>query len=243
MRGLTVPVVSHPLEDEAEMDLSTNIKTSDLSERVLARPWFHQIDFGNGIVTPGVDDSPAKLTYIHMPDDLSGKTVIDIGAYDGFLSFEAERRGAQCVLATDHFCWTSNGMGDGQGFQIAHQALHSNVEARLISVEDLSPDTVGVFDLVLFLGVLYHAQDPLYYLRIAKSVCSEMMILETHVDALDYPRPAMVFYPGNTLNNDPSNFWGPNLNCVEAMLREVGFRKLIVFPPYQPARIVIHALL
>ncbi len=240
MHNRTIPV-PYPFENVAGIDPSASIRTDDLSSMVFGRPWFHRIDLGNGIVTPGVDDSPAKLSHIHMPDNLSGETVIDIGAYDGFFSFGAERRGAIRVLATDHYCWTASGMGDGQGFRIAHQALHSQVEARLIPVEELSPATVGVFDLVLFLGVLYHAQDPLRYLRIARSVCKEMMIVETHMDALDYSRPAMVFYPGNILNNDPSNFWGPNLKCIEAMLREVGFKKLIVFSPYQPARIVIHA--
>jgi tRNA (mo5U34)-methyltransferase len=68
-----------------------------------------------------------------------------------------------------------------------------------------------------------------------------MMILETHVDALDYERPAMVFYPGATLNEDPSNFWGPNTSCVAEMLKEVGFNKLIFFPPWHPDRVVVHA--
>jgi tRNA (mo5U34)-methyltransferase len=217
------------------------VNTEQLSEKVFSRPWFHRIDLGHGIVTPGVDDSFFKLNHVHMPDDLSGKTVLDIGAYDGFFSFEAERRGARHVLATDQYCWKSTGMGDGEGFKIAHEALHSRVEAKLIPVEEISPEAVGVFDLVLFLGVLYHAPDPLRYLRIARSVCREMLILETHLDALDYSRPAMVFYPGATLNNDPSNFWGPNTLCVAEMLKEVGFNKLTFFPPWHPNRVVVHA--
>jgi hypothetical protein len=64
------------------------------------------------------------------------------------------------------------------------------------------------------------------YLRLVRSVCRGQVILETEIDAEDYPLPAAVFYPGNSLNNDASNFWGPNLACVEAMLREVGFRKV-----------------
>ena len=91
------------------------------------------------------------------------------------------------------------------------------------------------------MGVLYHAPDPLLYLRAARSVCRDMMILESHTDAGDYTRPAMVFYPGATLNNDPSNFWGPNLLCLTEMLKEVGFAKFTIFPPYFPARVVIHA--
>jgi hypothetical protein len=53
----------------------------------------------------------------------------------------------------------------------------------------------------------------------------------------------MVFYPGATLNNDPSNFWGPNIRCVAEMLKEVGFRNLTIFPPWQPSRGVMHAFI
>ena len=217
------------------------MNTEQLSQKVFSRPWFHRIDLGGGIVTPGVDNSPSKLQYMHLPEDLNGKSVLDIGAYDGFFSFEAERRGARRVVATDQYCWKSTGMGDGEGFRIAHDALGSRVEAKVIPVEEISPETVGVFDVVLFLGVLYHAPDPLRYLRAVRSVCSEMAILETHLDAMDYGRPAMVFYPGTTLNNDPSNFWGPNMLCVAEMLKEVGFNRLKFFPPWHPNRVVVHA--
>ena len=219
----------------------SEVTADELRSKVFSRPWFHRIDLGNGTVTPGVDDSPSKLKLMHIPDDLTGKSLLDIGAYDGFFSFEAERRGASRVLATDQYCWQSTGMGDGEGFKIAHKALASRVEAKLITVEDISPATVGMFDVVLFLGVLYHAPDPLRYLRVARSVCKEMLILETHLDALDYTRPAMVFYPGATLNNDPSNFWGPNPSCVAEMLKEVGFSRLTFFPPWHASRVVVHA--
>ncbi len=66
-----------------------------LKERVAEIRWFHQIDLGDGIVTPGVDCSAAKLLQLGMPDDLAGLSVLDVGAWDGFFSFEAERRGAR----------------------------------------------------------------------------------------------------------------------------------------------------
>src|SRR5271157_3284456 len=116
-----------------------------------------------------IDDSVQKLGYLDFPADLSGKTVLDIGAFDGFFSFEAERRGSARVVAADYFCWTLPGMGDKQGFNIAHAALNSKVEAVLIPVEEMSPEKLGMFDLVLFLGVLYHSQYPLRYLRIVRS--------------------------------------------------------------------------
>ena len=205
-----------------------------------SRAWFHQVDLGHGIVSPGIDDSPAKLQRLGLPASFRGSSVIDVGAYDGFFSFEAERRGADRVVAADHFCWTLDGMCDGRGFDIAHWALRSRVEKRLIKVEDLSPETVGTFDYVLFLGVLYHSQDPLRYLRNVHSICARTAIVETHVDGIDYDRPMMVFYPGAILNRDPSNFWGPNLACVQEMLLEVGFKRAELLGHYGD-RAVFHA--
>ncbi|MCC6417499.1 MAG: class I SAM-dependent methyltransferase [Gemmataceae bacterium] len=201
-------------------------ETERLRQKVGAREWFHTIDLGDGIVTRGCDHSAAKVGYLGLPERLDGLSVLDIGAYDGFFSFECERRGAKRVVAADHFCWTYGGMATKEGFDTAKAALGSKVEEVLIPVEEIGPERVGTHDLVLFLGVLYHAPDMIRYLRMVRSVCRGQVILETEVDALDYPKPAAVFYPGESLNNDASNFWGPNLACVEAMLREVGFRKV-----------------
>ncbi len=186
-------------------------------------PWWHRIDLGHGIVTPGRDDSPTKLKSVHMPDDLSGMSVLDIGAWDGFFSFEAERRGASRVLATDSFAWEGGLGGSMEGFLLAHRALESKVEYRKIDAMDLDPAEIGTFDLVLFLGVLYHMRHPLLALERVASVTADRLILETHVDMLRARRPAMAFYPGNTLMDDETNWWGPNPACVEGMLDAVGF--------------------
>ncbi len=196
----------------------------DLRNRVMARPWFHIMDLGDGIVTPGVDKCAKKMHHYGLPERLDGLTVIDIGAYDGFWSFECERRGAKRVVAADYYCWTKSGRKTKEGFDLAKEALNSSVESVLIPVEELSPASVGTFDIVLFLGVLYHAPNPIEYLRIVRSLCERQVVVETHVDALDYDKPAAVFYPGSALNNDTSCFWGPNPKAVEGMLSEVGFR-------------------
>lgn len=189
-------------------------------------------------MTPGVDDSSLKLRYLHLPERLDGLSVLDIGAWDGFFSFECERRGASRVVAADWYCWQGKGI---EGFEIARDVLHSKVENVLVKVEDMSPQSLGTFDIVLFLGVLYHAEDPMHYLRIVRSLCKHTAVVETLVDALDYRRPAMVFYPGRTLNNDPSNFWGPNQMAVEAMLKEVGFSTVRMVDMYYHNRMVFHA--
>lgn len=79
------------------------------------------------------------------------------------------------------------------------------------------------------------------YLRNVASICGGLAIIETHIDALDYPRPAAVFYPRDTLNGDATNYWGPNPACVESMLLEVGFQKVQRFESWLPSRMVFHA--
>jgi tRNA (mo5U34)-methyltransferase len=97
-----------------------------------------------------------------------------------------------------------------------------------VDLADLSPETVGEFDLVLFLGLFYHLPDPWLILRRAASVCRRLMIVETHADLQDLWRPAMAFYPGE-VEGDPSNWWGPNAPLLEAMLSHEGFGRVEVF--------------
>src|SRR2546422_5285319 len=177
--------------------------------------WFHSIPLGNGLVTPGVDRSQERLADMGIPEDLHDKTVLDIGAWDGFFSFEAERRGADRVMATDSFVWDTKGRNRKAGFDFAHRVLRSKVEPKFIDVMELSPANVGRFDLVLFLGVLYHLRHPLLALERVFAVTGRELILETHIDLTELPRPAMVFYPGAELNNDPTNWWGPDQAAVE----------------------------
>jgi tRNA (mo5U34)-methyltransferase len=114
-----------------------------------------------------------------------------------------------------------------------------------IDVLELSPEKVGVFDLVLFLGVLYHMRHPLLALDRVFSVIGKQLILETHVDMLDCQRPAAAFYPGGELNNDPTNWFGPNALAVKGMLESAGFRDIKAVNISQAsgtcARMVFHA--
>ena len=133
---------------------------------------------------------------MHLPD-LTGRSVLDVGACDGFYSFEAERRGAARVVASDYWTWTWPGSDARRNFDLAHEALSSRVEPVEVSVEELTPERVGgTFDVVLFLGVLYHAPDPLGYLRRVRSVTGDMAIIETAVDLLDIEVPAARLLPG-----------------------------------------------
>lgn len=220
---------------------------ADLQSRVDAIRWYHTIDLGGGVVTRGVDDSPVRLARAQLPQSLQGQTVLDIGAWDGFFSFECERRGAARVVAADHFSWHGTGWGTKAGFLLAREALGSRVEDIDIDVMDLSPERVGMFDVVLFLGVLYHLRHPYLALERVASVTRRHLILETVVDLVGFSRPAMAFYPGNELNNDPTNWWGPNVPAVQAMLATLGFKRVTVPTAspgrtYRAARAVYHSV-
>lgn len=207
-----------------------------LRDEVNGIRWFHSIDLGNGIVTPGVDRSARRLKGIHLPYSLAGKSVLDVGTFDGFYAFEAERRGAR-VVATDTAVWRNPLIGR-HGFDLARRVLGSSVEDREIDVLDLSPETIGAFDLVLFLGVLYHLPNPLLALERVASVTRRQLIMETHVDLLGTRRPAAAFYPRDELQDDLSNWWGPNLAAGKGMLEAVGFSRVeVVFVSSWPTRI------
>ncbi len=199
-----------------------------LRKEIAKVTWWHRIDLGHGVVTPGVDDTPEKLRTLELPEDLTGMSVLDIGAWDGFFSFEAERRGARRVLAIDSYYRDGEGWDTNAGFDLARTVLNSKVEHMKMDVLHVSPENIGMFDLVLFLGVLYHMRHPLLALEKVFSVTGKQMILETHADMLLYNRPAMAFYPEKELENDPTNWCGPNAAAVRAMLKCVGFRKVKV---------------
>ena len=204
--------------------------------------WFHQIDLGNGIITPGPDRSHDKLVGVGFPDDLTGKTVLDVGTFNGYYAFEAEKRGASRVVAADEFIWRRDPRTRA-AFDFAHNVLDSKVEAVTVTIEDMTPELIGTFDLVLFMGIIYHAEDPMRYLRICHALTAPggTAIIESHIDGLDIDRPAMIFYPGDTLNHDPTNFWGPNPAAVSALLREVGYSDVRELPSWLPGRHTVHA--
>ena len=222
-----------------------SIPRSDLAARAAALRWYHSIDLGDGVVTKGVDDTPLRLARLDLPQSFTGLSVLDIGAWDGFFSFEAERRGASRVVAADYYSWHGGGWGTKAGFELAREARASRVQDIDIDVMDLSPERIGTFDVVLFLGVLYHLRHPLAALERVASVTRDFLILETVVDMVGLARPALAFYPERELNNDPTNWYGPNPPAVHAMLRSVGFARVrtVTSPrsaPYRAARALYH---
>ena len=202
----------------------------DIKKEIKKLKWFHNFEVMPGVWTNGVDETLRKLEALHLPENLTGKTVLDIGAYDGFFSFECERRGAQ-VTACDSVIWDAPGSDAWKCFKLLCDFYKSGVEIWKLPVEELHP--LGEpFDIVLFMGVLYHSKNPYFYLEKVTSMVKDLLILETLVDCLDVNRPAAAFYPQGSLNNDSSTHWGLNTLAIVEILKELGFKKIDVFDPW-----------
>ncbi len=197
--------------------------------------WYHKIELRRGISTPGINDPTDTMKHLELPADCRGMRALDLGARDGFFSFEMERRGAQ-VVAIDY------APKHVTGFATAAEILGSKVEYRQANIYDLTPDAVGKFDVVLFLGLLYHLPDPMQAINLVRALCTGRLCMETHAidNCLMMPDgkmstlkdvapvlaniPLMQFYPGTSLSGDHTNYWGPNLKCLTGMLEECRFK-------------------
>lgn len=202
--------------------------------------WFHNIDIHGVPTAPDhfLGDYPRvkwELFQHVLPTDLRGKTVLDIGCNAGFYSIEMKRRGADRVLAID---FDERYLAQAK---FAAEALNLEIEFRKLSVYDVHK--LGeTFDLVLFLGVLYHLRHPLLALDlIHQHVARDLFLFQSMqrgsetVDQLeddyDFWRTEMFDRPGfpkmyfieKRYAGDPTNWWIPNQACVEAMLRSAGF--------------------
>lgn len=216
------------------------MNSDEIRKRAEAITWWHDgIDLGHGVITSG-RHAPLKqlLPYLNLPQDLSGLTCLDIGTWDGFMAFECEQRGASKVVALDSWAWEQPHGRDG--FDLACEALGSKIVPVHCDILDMDPDRLGTFDVVLFLGVLYHMRHPLLALEKVAGVCHGMLLMETHVSLDQVDKPFMRFYPGTELNGDSTNWWGPNVTCVMDMLQSVGFEHCTFQSAYAD-RAVFHA--
>jgi 2-polyprenyl-3-methyl-5-hydroxy-6-metoxy-1,4-benzoquinol methylase len=249
--------------------------------------WFHSIDIGDGVVTPGVKSMEwlaTEFAALELPP-LEGASVLDIGAWDGFFSFEAERRGASRVVALDWFVWAirwaetsayiarcqaegvaprpfmempelwSPALPGKRGFDLVRSSLGSQVEPIVGDFMTIDVDAVGRFDVVLFLGVIYHQRHPLLALERLREFTTGLAVIES------YAR----FYPGmehlalweffeDELEGDHTNWWAPNLTGLLKLCRSAGFRSVEVVSgppdvlldlpanaPPVPYRAILHA--
>jgi tRNA (mo5U34)-methyltransferase len=202
--------------------------------------WFHNIDL-NGVMTAPdhfLGDYPNikfKNFADSIPSDLSGKTVLDIGCNAGFYSIEMKRRGALRVVGID-----SDERYLSQA-RYAARVLGTDIEFRNMSVYDVAL-LREKFDVVIFMGVLYHLRHPLLALDLLyENVVGDILIFQSMQRGSDKVEPVQadydfwqteifqrhdfpqMYFIEHRYSDDPTNWWIPNRACIEAMLRSSGF--------------------
>lgn len=222
--------------------MAERMSREDIRARVeTLGPWFHNLDLGGVATAP---DHPLGnyptcnwQRFAHaVPADLTGKSVLDIGCNAGFYAIEMKRRGADRVVAVD-----SDPMYLSQA-RFAIDFIGADIDLRLLSVYDVA--RLGErFDVVVFMGLLYHLRHPLLALDlIYEHAARDLMIFQsmergsrdivevapdypiserTHFDQPGYPK---LHFIEHRYAHDPTNWWVPNAACTEAMLRSAGFR-------------------
>ncbi len=117
------------------------------------------------------------------------------------------------------------------------------MEDRIIDISETRVETVGQFDLVLFNGIIYHIVNPLSALEEMAKIARYVLIVETHMDETENPRPVMVFYPGEVRTEGPYKGWGVNSVLMHALLKKLGFETVLEFQtPQHPQRSIFIAL-
>lgn len=203
-----------------------------------------------------------ECSRMRIPNHLAGCTVLDVGSYDGYYAFEAERRGASRVVALDHFVWlqdlrpggppvdltlqylkpdglppTGRQLPGKRAFDTAHDLIGSKVESIVADFMHYDLDLLGTFDVVLYLGIVYHMEEPLTALRRVRTVTKQLAIIESEV--ISVPGfdevPLASFAPASEFNQDPTNYWIPNIVGLLGLVKAAGFSQAeVVDGPTNP---------
>ncbi len=213
--------------------------------------WYHKITLPDGTVTPGHEPMiPEKAWEIYgLPEDLTGKLVLDVGAWDGYWTFEALKRGAKCVRAIDDFSdreegeWCLEGQRHWDTFDFCRDQFGYDSEQCYhpregMSVYELEPGQH--FDIVFCFGVMYHLRHPLLGLDKMAEACAPggQIFIESAVCDFYSPyrggigngyalgQSVMEFYPTDNYAGRYSNWWSPTLMCLAQMVYAAGFDKV-----------------
>jgi tRNA (mo5U34)-methyltransferase len=214
-----------------------------LADRVASLPWYHTIELPGGVVTPGRYDHRPLVPHYGIPDDVAGKTVLDVGPWDGFWSFEFERRGAN-VTALDigrlsdtdlpraqQLALAESGLDQrlGGGFELAREALGSSVERKVSNVYALNPDEFGTFDIVHFSDVLQHLERPTEALRAVRSVTGGRLMVVVGFDP-SLGDASVVRYHGGW---EDATWWIPSMRVAGQWIVDAGFTDLRVVSTFR----------
>ena len=213
--------------------------SEELQKRVDAIEWYHTIDLGNGVVTPGWFDLRNELHNYPLPERMDGMRVLDVATFDGFWAFEFAKRGAD-VVALDIESFASVDMSPrirrtktdeylarktGEGFALCREVLQLPVHREICNVYDLSPERLGMFDMVFVSDLLLHLMNPM---RALNNMCSvtrgEAVIAEVYDSRLPESEKLM-HYEGGEVHN---TWWSISFGALQQMVVDAGFRQVEV---------------
>ena len=208
-------------------------------------PWYHKIDLGDGIETPGRDYERLWNSTLKVIDAINykGKRVLDIASWDGFWAFEAERRGAKTIVSSDIR------LEGYSNLLFAREVLKSKVIPMCNAAVQELPNRLNVvgldpqFDIVHHFGLFYHLRDPLLSLAKARAVMPEgaLLVLETaFIDDDEKSYMAFAGLPGNFHFYGNSDTWAPTKLCLREVLIRSQFEPVMeeswsAIPPTEAA--------
>jgi len=206
----------------------------DFSDELAKTGWYHSMELPSGVI-PGfmsLDELRQRWSQFPLPDDLTGARLLDIGTWDGWFAFEAERRGAE-VVAVD--------IAAQENFYHAHRERRSSVRYEVCEVYKLPELQLGTFDYTLFLGVLYHLRHPLRALEIVCALTKQLAVVDSFI-VLDEggenhsPIPWMEFYETHGTRQPGGQLGGTNATLPARTLPVAGFRARGIHGHQTPAR-------
>lgn len=206
--------------------LRFNIENSDINQKILSLNWRHRIKIDNNYYTPGTRVEN-EWEECFLPDNLTNKTFLDVGANDGMYSFLAEQKGALKVVATDRYITENEtwDMTEGWGahkIQFAKEALRSKIDIKPISIYDLD-QLNQTFDVVYCGNVLAWLKSPLIALEKLSGVCKQTLYIREDIfENLD-ETPVLQY-----VNNDPSTcLFNGNKPYYIKTLTQLGFKNIV----------------
>lgn len=206
-------------------------------------PWFHQIELEDGIRTRDIDPCPGPQPVDHplprwekvmnaLPEDLSGKRVLDLGCSDGFFSLEMARRGASEIVSLD-----AAGKAIARLDWLTGYFGIDTIKPRVADIYDL-PTDLGSFDFVFMFALLYHLKEPLLGLEIVSSLADELYIESIAINDEENSHLRLQL-PREGVHQIPK--WFPTTRCLKDMLRWVGFENIEELAPPEDDRPIYRA--
>lgn len=211
----------------------SKIRRKEIVERVKGLNWYHSIDLEQGVVTPGKHE-PSPLVLRALDEiDFNSKHVLDVGCWDGLWSFEAERRGASSITSIDDITQrrvgniASTDEGLQATFRLAAEALGSKAEYHPYMPVQRAEELGKKYDVILFLGVLYHLRDMMDALTTLRRLLNDGGILVLESEVLLHTRARYAsFHYKDVFKQDRSNWWVPTIACLEEMVASTACKHL-----------------